>query len=198
MRTANPALEAPAAPPRVTRRHARRHAAVALVLGGVALILLRSMTAAVATTAPGSPACVQAGAASTADYLTGRVCPPGGFAKALGYAPTLVQTPYGWRYTKPASAGGSCSGPIHEHGPFWDFGAACRMHDYGYDLIRFGVAERPDVDRLLYRDMKASCLLVDVVERPPCKVLADTANAVLTVGDATGFDVERLPQGAAA
>jgi hypothetical protein len=197
MRTANPALEVSAAVPRVTRRHARRHAVVVLGLGSVAFVLLRSMTAAVATTAPGSPRCVRTEAASTADYLTGRVCPPEGFAEALGYEPLLVETPYGWRFTKPVSAGGSCSGPIHEHGPFWDFGAACRMHDYGYDLVRFGVAERPDADQLLYRDMKASCLQTGAVERPACKVLADTANAVLTVGDATGFDVELLPQGTA-
>lgn len=198
MRTTNPALEIPGLLPRMAPWSARRHAVAVMGVGAIAFVLLRSMTAAVAGTASGSPTCVVAVRASTAGYLTGRICPPEGFAEALGYEPTLVQTPYGWRYTKPASAGGSCSGPIHEHGPFWDFGAACRMHDYGYDLIRFGVAERPDVDRLLYRDMKASCLLVDVVERPPCKVLADTANAVLTVGDATGFDVERLPQGAAA
>lgn len=197
MWTANPALEAPAALPRVTRRHARRHIAVALVLSSLAFVLLRSMTAAVATSAPGSPTCDPAGAASTADYLTGRACPPEGFAEALGYEPLLVETPYGWRFTKPVSAGGSCSGPIHEHGPFWDFGAACRMHDYGYDLVRLGVAERPDADRLLYRDMKASCLQIGLAERPACKVLADTANAVLTVGDAAGFDVERLPQSAA-
>jgi hypothetical protein len=172
-------------------------AVAVLGVGAIAFVLLRSMTAAVATTALGSPTCVRAEGATTAGYLTGRVCPPEGFAEALGYEPTLVQTPYGWRYTKPTSAGGSCSGPIHEQGPFWDFGAACGMHDYGYDLVRFGVAERSDADRLLYRDMKASCMLIDAVERPACKVLVDAANAVLTVGDVTGFDVDRLPEDAA-
>ncbi|HEU4356114.1 MAG TPA: hypothetical protein VFT27_11040 [Actinomycetota bacterium] len=198
MRTANPALEIPGLLPRIGAGHARRHAVAILGVGAFAFVLLRSMTAAVAGTEPGSPRCVHARAASTTDYMTGRVCPPGGFAAALGYEPMLVRTPYGWRYTKPAFAGGSCSGPIREHGPFWDFGAACRMHDYGYDLVRFGVAERPDADRLLYRDMKASCLEIGLVERPACKVLADTSNAVLTVGDVTGFDVDRLPEGAAA
>lgn len=196
MRTANPALEIPGLLPRIAARHAHRHIVAVLGIGALAFVLLRSMTAAVAGTVTGSPTCVVTERASTAGYLTGRICPPEGFAAALGYEPTLVRTLYGWRYTKPASAGGSCSGPIHEHGPFWDFGAACRMHDYGYDLVRFGVAERPDADRMLYRDMKASCLLIDAVERPACKVLADTSNAVLTVGDVTGFDVDRLPEGA--
>lgn len=200
MRTADTALELPGvlrrtAPTRVRRHHRR---AIALAAVGLTVVLVRSMTAAVAVTAPGSPRCVHADAADTADYLTGRICPPEGFAEAFGYDPLLVRTPYGWRYTKPASIGGSCSGPIHEHGPFWDFGAACRMHDYGYDLVRLGLAERPAADRLLYRDMKASCMETEAVRRPACKVLADAANAVLTVGDATGFDVERLTEDPAA
>ena len=172
-------------------RHARHHGhRLVLVTAGALLVLARSMASATPAPIPGSPRCVEASSADSQDYLTGRVCPPAGFAATMGYKPVLARTPYGWRYLKPSWAGGDCSGPLTDRGPFWDFRTACRTHDYGYDLVRFGVAERPEVDRLLYRDMKASCLAAGRVEGGPCKVLADTAYAVLTVGDATGFDPE--------
>ncbi len=182
---------------RSTRRHARRHGHRLLFVSTcVLIVLVRSMASATPAPISGSPQCVKVESADSQDYLTGQVCPPAGFVTTMGYEPVLTHTPYGWRYLKPSWAGGDCSGPLTDRGPFWDFGVACRTHDYGYDLVRFGLAERPQVDRLLYRDMKASCLAAGTIERGPCKVLADTAYAVLAVGDATGFDPTPVPHAA--
>lgn len=60
-----------------------------------------------------------------------------------------VRGPYGWRHKRSRFAEGGCSGPRQDVGPFWDFTIARRAHDYGYDLVRFGVANRRDADALL-------------------------------------------------
>jgi hypothetical protein len=139
---------------------------------------------------PGSDTCVPHSTATAEEYLTGDACPPDGFADTLGYEPVLMLTEYGWRYTKPGWAGGFCSPPLTDHGPFWDFESACRTHDYGYDLVRFGVGDRAAADRLLYRDMTATCMATDVFGGTACRAMARWANAALRVGDVTGFDPE--------
>lgn len=178
------------------RTHKRRAAARAVTLLVGILIglgsghLMPSRAAALET--PGTGRCTTDPAATTVDYLVGMACPPAGFAEAVGYEPVLVHTIEGWRFTRPAWADGRCNGPIRNQGPFWNFGMACRTHDYGYDLVRFGVGDRADADALLYRDMTASCGGQWVVGSEACRALADWARTVLGAGDALGFDPEPL------
>jgi hypothetical protein len=126
--------------------------------------------------------------ASTTDYLVGLACPPRDFVTALGYAPVLQHTATGWRYLKPASAGGACSGPLDDAGPFWDFADACRTHDYGYDLVRLGVAERPEADRLLFTDMMAACTGEAMPGRVGCRAMAQWARVTLDIGESLHMD----------
>lgn len=136
----------------------------------------------------GAPRCEADPDATTNDYLLGSACPPYGFARALGYEPVLVGTPHGWRYTKPAWANGNCSGPLVDTGPFWDFTMACETHDYGYDLVRFGIGERAQADALLHRDMLASCRGQWLSGVVACRGIAQWARVVLGLGDGLGFD----------
>lgn len=146
-------------------------------------------------TAPGSPSCVAGRDATAIDYATGRVCPPEGFVAALGYEPVLVHTAYGWRNAKPEEAGAECSGPLPDTGPTWDFTVPCATHDYGYDLVRFGMGSRRAADTLFYADMRASCRERSVFDRPLCDALARYGKTGLDVGDLAGYDVERLSTG---
>lgn len=163
--------------------------------------VLASMTvAAVCLGRPGSPVALQGASgvprceadpgAPAIDYLVGRACPPAGFAEAMGYEPVLVRTSHGWRYTKPAWAHGNCSGPVEDTGPFWDFTAACQTHDYGYDLVRFGVGDRAHADELLHKDMAISCQGRGLPGTAACGAMAEGTWIVLRVGDAFGFDPE--------
>jgi RHS repeat-associated protein len=95
--------------------------------------------------APDARHCRDIAGATTTDYLLGWACPPLGFP----YQPQLVKTPYGWRAMDP---NGTCSAPI---APF--FTPACKTHDYGYDLVRAGVAKKHEVDDLLLDDMSQIC-----------------------------------------
>ncbi|HEY7477252.1 MAG TPA: hypothetical protein VIB62_03360 [Actinomycetota bacterium] len=161
---------------------------IGVVVGLVVLVGVWSLAGAPVVHAGGSSVCV-AGPAVTDDYLTGRACPPEGFVELLGYRPRLILTTAGYRYEKPAGAGGSCSGPLTEDGPFWSFGDACRTHDYGYDLVRFGVGDRAAADRQLYADMLLACD-GQGPGRLACRAIAKSASATLQVGDAAGFDPE--------
>lgn len=177
--------------PRRTRRrsHAFRHPVRLLLTAIVLVMLAKSAVARVPATMPGAPECRDLPGATTVQYETGTACPPDGFATIIGYTPVLVQTRAGWRYTRPISADGGCSDPLADEGPFWDFGDVCRAHDYGYDLVRFGIGERTEADALLYRDMKRSCAANGPVGAPACKALADSAHAVLWAGDVSpGFE----------
>jgi hypothetical protein len=115
-------------------------------------------------------------------------CPPRDFAAALGYAPELRLTSAGWRYVKPASAGGSCSGPIDDTGPFWDFTDPCGTHDYAYDLVRMGVAKRAEADRLLFQDMMTSCRDQQAPSKVGCRAMAQWARVALDVGESLHMD----------
>jgi hypothetical protein len=139
----------------------------------------------------GSDTCRPTPDASTSDYLLGIACPPAGFAEAMGYQPVLVETSIGWRYTRPAWANGNCSGPIGNTGLFWDFTTVCQTHDYGYDLVRFGVGDRQEADEFLHRDMGMSCEAQWAIGVTSCKAVAEAGLLVLTVGDSLGFDPER-------
>jgi hypothetical protein len=115
-------------------------------------------------------------------------CPPVGFARVLGYEPVLARTESGWRYERPDA---ECSGPLSDRGPFWDFADACATHDYGYDLVRFGVGDRRATDSLLHDDLLRSCA-AEGLGQAPCKALAEWAYAALRVGEANGFAPERI------
>ena len=173
---------------RIARDHRRLRLAVVLSVTAISGLIGRSAAATIPGTKRGLPDCRVLSKATTAEYITGIACPPERFEDALGYRPVLVETPYGWRYTRPASADGGCSGPLGDTGPFWDFTDACRAHDYGYDLVRIGAGMRAEADALLYRDMMESCGTRGIVGIPACKTFAESAHAVLRFGDATGFD----------
>lgn len=175
-----------------TRRADRGHRGL-YVRGGVALFVwfaAWSLSGAVHAPALGSPVCREMPDATTEDYLTGVACPPEGFREALGYDPVLVHTRYGWRFTRPAWADGRCNGPITRLSERMAFADACRTHDYGYDLVRFGVGDRPAADDLLYHDMMVACAERDALTGGGCRALANWTKATLQVGDATGFDPE--------
>lgn len=169
-----------------------------IVLALIFVFTAWSVSGRVDAEVPGFVACEQAPSAGTSQYLTGEACPPARFAETMGYEPILVATVSGWRYTKPAWAGGYCSAPMTDRGPFWDFEDACQAHDYGYDLVRFGIGDRSAADDLLYRDMLESCGRRDAATATACRALARWAHTVLTVGDATGFDPKPIDPGTGA
>ena len=172
----------------IARKQPLRRLAVLLAVAAIAALIGRSAAARIPGTERGMPDCRILSKATAVEYIAGFACPPEGFEDALGYRPVLVETAYGWRYTRPASADGGCSGPLGDTGPFWDFTAACEAHDYGYDLVRMGMGDRAEADALLYRDMMESCGGRGTVAIPACKTFAESAHAVLRIGDATGFD----------
>lgn len=131
----------------------------------------------------GAPRCREQRWADVSDYLVGRACPPENFAKVMGYQPVLLETPEGWRYARPPSAHGDCSGPIGNQGPFWDFELVCQTHDYAYDLIRMGVARRSEADAFLYEDMVSSCQRQRKLDGAACRTIAASGRIVLKVGD---------------
>jgi hypothetical protein len=186
---------------RITLRTARRATLgiVLAILGMVAAIgASGEPQSLVERDAPaGAGTCEPDPEASTTDYLLGLACPPRDFVGALGYAPVLRRTPWGWRYVKPASAGGACSGPLGDTGPFWDFADACRTHDYGYDLVRLGVAERPEADRLLFTDMMAKCAGEPVLGQVGCRALAQWARVTLDIGESLHMDPAPVAQSTA-
>jgi len=178
----------------VDRRHRHR---ILYARGGLFLFVWFAGWSVTGTTpaAPlGASTCRPSADATTQEYLTGVACPPAGFPELLGYDPVLVHTAWGWRYARPAWADGRCSGPLHNVGGTLRVETACRTHDYGYDLVRFGVGIRAEADELLYRDMMSICAAWDSVTASGCRAVARWTRTVLEVGDATGFDPEPLVQ----
>ncbi|MEW6059073.1 MAG: phospholipase A2 [Actinomycetota bacterium] len=176
-------------------RHRSRLASMPVRLGIFAFLgfVLWSVSGSAAADVRGAHTCRVLTKAATIEYLVGEACPPEGFAETMGYEPIIVATPYGWRYEKPAWAGGNCSVPVGDRGLFWSFGSPCRTHDYGYDLVRFGVGNRPQADDLFYRDMVATCGDNAPFGELACRASAKWVHLALQVGDATGFDPEVLP-----
>jgi hypothetical protein len=130
--------------------------------------------------------------ATTDQYLIGIACPPDGFAEVFGYEPVLVKTINGWRFTRPAWTGSKCDGPAGNTGPFWNFTVACQTHDYGFDLLRFGLGGRADIDELLYADMMANCDRRGLIDGTGCRSIARWARAVLKAGDVVGLDPDPI------
>lgn len=126
-------------------------------------------------------------------YLTGAVPPPASFV-AQHYAPVLVDTPSGTRYADPF---GACSSPFGDSGRSFDFGVACDVHDYGYDLLRFfglGGAWREAVDALFAADVDAACDDRGWTQRPTCELWAELYGAAVALG--TRLDGGGTPGGA--
>jgi hypothetical protein len=170
------------------RRMPRRAGRVPAVAGRISLTVLPlfvgwSVSGTIPAPAPSSNRCEVRVEATTREYLTGFACPPAGFAGRAGYEPQLVLTGSGWRFVRTVAAGAECSGPLADAGASWDFTAACGTHDYGFDLVRFGVADRTDVDALLYEDMLRSCRGRGPVGTESCKAMAEWAHAALAIGD---------------
>jgi hypothetical protein len=159
-----------------------------IALTGVPLLVAWSISGTIPARAASAERCTRVSHATTRDYLTGFACPPEGFAELAGYEPELTRTPSGWRFVRSAADGAECSGPLEDRGPFWDFASACGAHDYGYDLVRFGVAIRVDVDAVLYEDMLRSCRGRGPVGTEACKALAEWAHAALAIGDLTEME----------
>ena len=112
---------------------------------------------------------------TVADYLTGRACAPAGFRERFGYVPVFRRTRAGVRAMR---ANGECSW-FPDTGPWWDFQNACKTHDYGYDLIRFGaIRNRKAVDDFLRNDMKADCKRRSLFKRG-CRSTADNVYAAV-------------------
>lgn len=183
------AISIPASRRRGMVRVRRRHRLAAVLAAAFVVLFAKSAVGSVPSRTLGAPRCRGLPNATMAEYQTGVACPPVGFELAMGYEPVLVSTTTGWRYTRPEGAHGGCSGPMADEGPFWSFGDACRAHDYGYDLVRFGLGDRSAADSLLYRDMKRSCAANHPVGVSMCRALADSTHAVLWIGDTgPGFE----------
>lgn len=119
-----------------------------------------------------SPEVVAAARAVTGEG-SGALSIPPGFQEVMGYRPvgeSVLMDP-----------SGGCSTPLGS-GPH-SFEAACQVHDYGYDLLRYaehtggrlGPWARLGVDRRLYRDLRETC------RTPSCKAKSSVYFAALTV-----------------
>ncbi|MCF8571387.1 hypothetical protein L5G32_14035 [Gordonia sp. HY002] len=98
---------------------------------------------------------------------------PAGFESAMGYRPVLQDS-------RPVNPAGSCSSPVSLP---TSFEPACRAHDFGYDLLRFGTKTghpaspwaRRALDAMLVDAMHDSCT------DPLCEAAATVADGGLTV-----------------
>jgi Prokaryotic phospholipase A2 len=88
---------------------------------------------------------------------------PADFTSSMGYTPAPIRMADGTlRLAKPT---GACSVP--GGGAPFRFHQACKVHDYGYDLLRYAHASgqqltaeaRRQLDAMLARDLHASCQL---------------------------------------
>lgn len=114
------------------------------------------------------------------DYLSGRVDPP----RCFPYQPDLVQMARGQRAVDPFRDG--CSGPTDDENLLWDRQLVCGTHDYGYDLLRYGVDtfKEPDVDHYFLQDMLAECAeRSNVASEAICKQHAVLWRAGVQEGD---------------
>ena len=93
--------------------------------------------------------------ASAASYVRGWACPTAGFTARHGYTPTWVHHAGSWRVVDPTA--GCTSAP--DQGWYFDFRAACGVHDYCYDLGRERYANvwKADCDQLLYETAVQDC-----------------------------------------
>ncbi len=99
---------------------------------------------------------------------------PGDFAAVMGYRPRTVDGTLANPY-------GDCSSPVPLPG---EFDTACKVHDLGYDLLRYaresggelGPWARRSLDERLDADMHAACeVRADPRSRAFCSAMADVA-----------------------
>lgn len=85
--------------------------------------------------------------------------------------------------------GGGCSAPWGDDSTRWDFGAPCRSHDLGYDLLRYadekgqplGPEAREALDTRLSEDMHATCEANPLGTGGACHAVAGVYTAGLDV-----------------
>ncbi|HEX8871096.1 MAG TPA: phospholipase A2, partial [Lentzea sp.] len=103
---------------------------------------------------------------------------PSDFAREMGRDPKTVAAPDGTLRVTDASGG--CSGPAGD--TEWDFSAACRAHDLGYDLLRYaehkgqplGQDARKALDDRLTSDLHTQCRLNPRGSESSCNAVAET------------------------
>ncbi|MGI5504866.1 phospholipase A2 [Lentzea sp. CA-135723] len=103
---------------------------------------------------------------------------PGDFAKEMGRDPKTITAPDGT--LRVVDKDGGCSGPAGD--TEWDFSAACRAHDLGYDLLRYadhkgdplGPQARKALDDRLAADLHTQCRLNPRGAEQSCQAVATT------------------------
>ena len=159
-------------------------ALIAVVSGAAAVLLADTVARAVARPHVASTDPSRARTAITGDTGAQRGNPdawlPGDFERVMGYRP-VVETVAG--VPAASRADGGCSSPVGDLGNS-PVGAACRAHDFGYDLLRYAAATgqpvddaaRRAVDRQFRQDMDRGCS-----EDTDCRLLAGTYTAAVWV-----------------
>lgn len=103
---------------------------------------------------------------------------PSDFAQQTGRDPKTITAPDGT--LRVVDSSGGCSGPAGD--TEWDFSAACRAHDLGYDLLRYadhkgqplGQYARKALDDRLTTDLHTQCRLNPRGAEQTCHAVADT------------------------
>ncbi len=121
---------------------------------------------------------------SGADAL-GRL--PADFTAVTGVTPAREQAPDGT--VRAIHVGGGCSTPWGDDNTRWDYGASCRAHDLGYDLLRYAAAKgqplgqdaRKALDDRLSADMHAMCRIKPAGSADLCRAVASLYSAGLVV-----------------
>jgi peptidoglycan/LPS O-acetylase OafA/YrhL len=135
----------------------------------------------------GGPAAVAVGALATAPSGQDPLAAvPAGFPAVMGYTPVPLRMADGTvRLAKPD---GACSAP--GGGAPFGFEQVCKVHDYGYDLLRYAAATgerlpaeaRRQVDAMFDHDLHARCRAVEGgLARTGCHLLAEGFTAVVAV-----------------
>lgn len=170
-----------------------RGAAVLIVGAGAALCVGATPSAATGIPSPsaGAPRALAATAAvditapaaavhalATDDTAAAMAAFPADFAAAMGYSPV---TEPGFTSTEVlADPDGDCSSPVPLPS---SFDAACRVHDLGYDMLRFardsgqelGPDARRELDAMLARHLRATCESDAAQSDPSCMPAAHLA-----------------------
>ncbi len=103
---------------------------------------------------------------------------PSDFAQETGRDPKTITAPDGT--LRVVDSSGGCSGPAGD--TEWDFSAACRAHDLGYDLLRYadhkgqplGQYARKALDDRLATDLHTQCRLNPRGAEETCHAVAET------------------------
>jgi fucose 4-O-acetylase-like acetyltransferase len=111
---------------------------------------------------------------------------PAGFPAVMGYTPAPLHMADGT--VRPAKPAGACSAP--GGGAPFGFEQVCKVHDYGYDLLRYAAATgerlpaeaRRQVDAMFDHDLHTRCRAVGGgLARTGCHLLAEGFTAVVAV-----------------